>query len=240
MQGASRGLACFLVPRVLDDGRANEGFRVMRLKNKIGDRSNASSEVEYHDAIGFLIGEHGRGVKTIMEMVALTRLDCATGSAGIMRSAVFSAGLHVSQRKAFGKTLLHQHSMAAVLADLEVECEAATHMSLAAAAALGADAGELQASACVCVSNCVCEFVCGVSIGNVPVIHSMLHFVISEFGAACAAVFDVCLQGKRAQRLRGLQFPSASAAATSRPCNCLFSYPFILIICADSRIVTST
>ena len=151
MQGVSRGLACFLVPRVLDDGRANEGFRVMRLKNKIGDRSNASSEVEYHDAVGFLIGEHGRGVKTIMEMVALTRLDCATGSAGIMRSAVFSAGLHVSQRKAFGKTLLHQHSMAAVLADLEVECEAATHMSLAAAAALGADAGEWPAIVCVCL-----------------------------------------------------------------------------------------
>jgi putative acyl-CoA dehydrogenase len=105
---------------VLDDGKANEGFRVMRLKNKIGDRSNASSEVEYHDAVGYLIGEHGRGVKTIMEMVALTRLDCATGSAGIMRSAVFSAGLHVSQRKAFGKTLLQQMSMAGVLADLEV------------------------------------------------------------------------------------------------------------------------
>ena len=140
-QGGSRGLACFLVPRVLDDGKANEGFRVMRLKNKIGDRSNASSEVEYHDAVGYLIGEHGRGVKTIMEMVALTRLDCATGSAGIMRSAVFSAGHHVSQRKAFGKKLLQQPSMACVLADLEVECEASTHMSLAAAAALGADAG---------------------------------------------------------------------------------------------------
>jgi putative acyl-CoA dehydrogenase len=121
----------------------------MRLKNKIGDRSNASSEVEYHDAVGYLIGEHGRGVKTIMEMVALTRLDCATGSAGIMRSAVFSAGLHVSQRKAFGKRLLEQPSMACVLADLEVECEAATHMSLAAAAALGADAGDDFASCCL-------------------------------------------------------------------------------------------
>jgi putative acyl-CoA dehydrogenase len=129
---------------VLEDGKANEGFRVMRLKNKIGDRSNASSEVEYHDAVGYLIGEHGRGVRTIMDMVALTRLDCATGSAGIMRSAVFSAGLHVSQRKAFGKNLLHQPSMANVLADLEVECEAATHMALAAAAALGCDAGAAE------------------------------------------------------------------------------------------------
>ncbi len=142
-QGGSRGLACFLVPRVLSDGNANEGFRVMRLKNKIGDRSNASSEVEYHDAVGFLVGEHGKGVKTIMGMVALTRLDCATGSAGIMRSAVFSAGLHVSQRKAFGTTLLQQPCMTSVLADIEVECEAATHMSLASAAALGTDAGDV-------------------------------------------------------------------------------------------------
>ena len=158
------------------------------MKNKIGDRSNASSEVEYHDAVGYLIGEHGRGVRTIMDMVALTRLDCATGSAGIMRSAVFSAGLHVSQRKAFGKNLLHQPSMANVLADLEVECAAATHMALAAAAALGCDAGAARFIAAP--ANDTCSFAAGPRFGN---------------------VFSFCVQAKRAQRSRDWPFPSASA-----------------------------
>jgi putative acyl-CoA dehydrogenase len=121
----------------------------MRLKSKVGDRSNASSEVEYHDAVGYIVGEHARGIKTIMEMVALTRLDCATGSAGIMRSAVFSAGLHVSHRQAFCKTLLQHSSMTNVLADLEIECEASTMMALTSAAALGIDAGRVASRSCV-------------------------------------------------------------------------------------------
>ncbi|MND96733.1 putative acyl-CoA dehydrogenase AidB [compost metagenome] len=127
---APGGLTCFLLPRWLPDGTRNAGFRVMRLKDKMGDRSNASSEVEYHGALAQRIGEEGRGVATIIRMVQHTRLDCVVGSAQQMRGALAQAIWHAAHRTAFQKRLIDQPMMAAVLADLAVESEAATALSL--------------------------------------------------------------------------------------------------------------
>eukprot|EP00944_MAST-04C_sp_MAST-4C-sp1_P011683 g11683.t1 len=118
-------LSCFLVPRWLPDGTRNAGFQIMRLKDKMGDKSNASSEVEYRNAVGFMLGKRGRGVPTILEMVVHTRLDCTIASAGLMRHAAHQAVHHTLQRKAFGGYLIDQPVMKTVLADLGVESEAA-------------------------------------------------------------------------------------------------------------------
>ncbi|MFL6062674.1 MAG: acyl-CoA dehydrogenase family protein [Marmoricola sp.] len=123
------GLSCFLVPRILPDGTRNT-FRIVRLKDKLGNRSNASSEPEFDGTVAWLVGEEGRGVKTIIEMVSCTRLDCVTGSAGMMRKALVEAGHHVKHRAAFGKTLIDQPLMRNVVADLAVESEAATTLAL--------------------------------------------------------------------------------------------------------------
>ncbi|WP_338445085.1 acyl-CoA dehydrogenase family protein [Pelagerythrobacter marensis] len=120
------GLTCFLVPRWLPDGTRNAGFHVMRLKDKLGDRSNASSEIEYHGALAQRLGPEGRGVATIIQMVQHTRLDCVIGSAQQMRGALAQALWHAAHRSAFQKRLVDQPAMAAVLADLAVESEAAT------------------------------------------------------------------------------------------------------------------
>ncbi len=122
---APGGLSCFLVPRVLPDGERN-AMRLMRLKDKLGNRSNASSEIEYDDAVGWLVGEEGRGVRTIVEMVNMTRLDCVIGSGTAMRNALVRATHHARHRSAFGRSLLEQPLMRNVLADLAVESEAAT------------------------------------------------------------------------------------------------------------------
>lgn len=127
---ADGGLTCFLVPRWLPDGRRNAGFRVMRLKDKLGDRSNASSEVEYHGALAQRVGPEGRGVATIIQMVQHTRLDCVMGSAGQMRAALAQALWHTAHRSAFQKRLIDQPAMSAVLADLALESEAATALGL--------------------------------------------------------------------------------------------------------------
>ncbi|MEN5169842.1 acyl-CoA dehydrogenase family protein [Brevundimonas pondensis] len=127
---APGGLTCFLLPRWLPDGTRNAGFRVMRLKDKMGDRSNASSEVEYHGALARRIGEEGRGVAAIIRMVQHTRLDCVIGSAQQMRGALAQAVWHAAHRTAFQKRLIDQPMMAAVLTDLAVESEAATALSL--------------------------------------------------------------------------------------------------------------
>mmetsp|Transcript_39462 Transcript_39462/g.99472 ORF Transcript_39462/g.99472 Transcript_39462/m.99472 type:complete len:593 (-) Transcript_39462:41-1819(-) len=119
-------LSCFLVPRWLPDGQRNSGFQVKRLKSKLGNRSNASSEIEYHDAWAQLVGEPGRGIRAIMDMVAHTRLDCAVAGAAQMRQALSLAIHHCSYREAFGKRLRDQPLMSNVLADLCVESEAAT------------------------------------------------------------------------------------------------------------------
>ena len=122
---ADGGLSCFLVPRFTPDGERNV-FRLQRLKDKLGNRSNASSEVEFDGTWGRLLGEEGRGVPTIIEMVNHTRLDCVLGSASGMRAAVEQATWHAAHRAAFGNTLIDQPLMRNVLADLCVESEAAT------------------------------------------------------------------------------------------------------------------
>lgn len=119
------GLTCFLMPRILPDGTGN-GFRIQRLKDKLGNRSNATGEVELAASLAYMVGEPGRGVPTIIEMVNHTRLDCALGSAACMRNAFVQAVHYVSHRDAFGKTLVDQPLMSQVLADLAIESEAAT------------------------------------------------------------------------------------------------------------------
>ncbi|MFJ9737763.1 acyl-CoA dehydrogenase family protein [Streptomyces sp. NPDC101166] len=136
------GLTCFLVPRVLEDGSRNT-FRIQRLKDKLGNRSNASAEVEFDGTWARRVGEEGRGVRTIIGMVAATRLDCVLGSAGLMRAAVAQAAHHCAHREAFGGTLLDKPLMRNVLADLALESEAATTLGLRLAAAYD-DGGEQE------------------------------------------------------------------------------------------------
>ncbi len=123
------GVSCFLMPRILPDGSRN-AFHIQRLKDKLGNRSNASSEVEFHGAWARMVGEPGRGVPTIIEMVGHTRLDCVIGSAAGMRSGVVNATWHTAHRSAFGKLLADQPLMRNVLADLCVESEATTALAM--------------------------------------------------------------------------------------------------------------
>lgn len=134
---APGGLSCFLLPRHLPDGTLNP-VRIQRLKDKLGDWSNASSEVEFLGAGAWLVGEEGRGVANILEMVALTRQDCLIGSAGIMRQALVQAIHHARGRSAFGKRLSEQALMKNVLADLALESEAALALAMRVARAVGA------------------------------------------------------------------------------------------------------
>jgi putative acyl-CoA dehydrogenase len=131
---APGGLSCFLVPRILPDGTRNT-FRIVRLKDKLGNRSNASSEPEFDGTVAWLVGEEGRGVKTIIDMVSCTRLDCVTGSAGMLRKALVEAGHHVRHRAAFNAFLIDQPLMRNVIADLAIESEAATTLALRLAGA---------------------------------------------------------------------------------------------------------
>jgi putative acyl-CoA dehydrogenase len=131
---APGGLSCFMLPRVLPDGSRNR-MLLQRLKDKLGNHANASSEVEYDDAVAWLVGEEGRGVPTIIEMVNLTRLDCTLGSATSMRSGLTRAIHHAQHRKAFGEYLIDQPLMRNVLADLAVEAEAATMVAMRMAGA---------------------------------------------------------------------------------------------------------
>ena len=134
---APGGLSCFLLPRVLPDGTRNR-IRLERLKDKLGNRSNASAEVEYEGAVGLLVGEEGRGVPTIIEMVNMTRLDCTLGAAAGMRLGATRALHHATHRRAFGAALIDQPLMRNVLADLVVESEAATAVAMRLAAATDA------------------------------------------------------------------------------------------------------
>ena len=122
---APKGLSCFLLPRWTPDGKRN-AFHIQRLKDKMGNRSNASSEVEFAQAWAHVVGEEGRGVQTIIEMVNHTRLDCAIAAAGLMRQALAQAVHHARHRSAFGKLLIEQPLMRNVMADLAIESEAAT------------------------------------------------------------------------------------------------------------------
>ncbi|QSY50220.1 MULTISPECIES: acyl-CoA dehydrogenase family protein [Streptomyces] len=142
-----QGLTCFLMPRVLPDGTRN-AIRLQRLKDKLGNRSNASSEVEYEQAVAWPVGEPGRGVRTIVEMVNMTRLDCVIGSAAGMRAGLRQALHHTAHRRAFGAELIDQPLMRNVLADLAVESEAATVLAMRLAAALDrSEAGDAAEAA---------------------------------------------------------------------------------------------
>ncbi|HWU48009.1 MAG TPA: acyl-CoA dehydrogenase family protein [Humibacter sp.] len=141
----AKGLGCFLVPRVLDDGTRNV-FRIQRLKDKLGNRSNASAEVEFDGTFGFAVGDLDRGVRTIIEMVARTRLDCVLGTAAGMRQCVAEAAWHVRHRAAFGRTLVDQPAMRNVVADLALESEAATATALRLARAHDDDVSEQEAA----------------------------------------------------------------------------------------------
>jgi putative acyl-CoA dehydrogenase len=126
---ADGGLSCFLVPRWLPDGERNR-IEIQRLKDKLGNQANASSEVEFREALGWRVGDEGRGIPQILAMGALTRLDCALGTAGLMRQALSMAIHHTAQRQAFGRALIDHPLMKNVLADLALESEAATALAL--------------------------------------------------------------------------------------------------------------
>jgi putative acyl-CoA dehydrogenase len=136
---APGGVTCFVLPRVLPDGSRN-GIRLQRLKDKLGNRSNASAEVEYAGALGWRLGDEGRGVRTIIDMVSMTRLDCVLGSAALTRAALTEAAHHVHHRHAFGAALRDQPLMRTVIADLALESEAATALGVRLAGAV--DRGE--------------------------------------------------------------------------------------------------
>ncbi len=133
----SDGLSCFLVPRVLDDGSRNP-FAVQRLKDKLGNRANASAEIELDGTLGQRLGAEGRGVATIIDMVAATRLDCVLGSAALMRRAVTEATWHAAHRSAFGGRLADSALMRNVLADIAMESEAATALAMRLASTMDA------------------------------------------------------------------------------------------------------
>jgi putative acyl-CoA dehydrogenase len=131
---AAEGLTCFLLPRVLPDGSRN-AMQIQRLKDKLGNTSNASSEVEYRQALAWPVGEQGRGIATILDMVSATRLDCVLGSAAAIRQACVTAAHHARHRMAFGARLIEQPAMTAVIADLTLESEAATTLAIRLAGA---------------------------------------------------------------------------------------------------------
>ena len=139
------GMGCFLVPRLLEDGTPN-GLQIQRLKDKLGNRSNASAEVEFTDTFGFLLGSPDAGIRTILDMVTLTRLDCAVASAGIMRASLAEAVHHARGRSVFGKMLVNQPIMTRVLADMALDVAAATALSFRLAQAFDR-AGENKAEA---------------------------------------------------------------------------------------------
>jgi putative acyl-CoA dehydrogenase len=153
---APAGLTCYLVPRVLPDGTRN-AFRIQRLKDKLGNRSNASAEIELADAWARCVGEEGRGIATIMEMVVHTRLDCVLGSLGLMRRAVAEATHHAAHRNAFGRRLIEQPLMTNVLADLCIDSEAATVVALRLARAYDEDAVAFRRLATAAAKYWVCK-----------------------------------------------------------------------------------
>ena len=134
---APGGITCFVLPRVLPDGTRNT-FRIQRLKDKLGNRSNASSEPEFEDTVAWRLGDEGRGVRTIIEMVMMTRLDCVIGTTSLLRACVAQATHHARHRQAFGGYLIDKPLMRHVLADLAVESEAATALMVRLAAATDA------------------------------------------------------------------------------------------------------
>jgi putative acyl-CoA dehydrogenase len=153
---APEGLTCFLLPRVLEDGTRN-GFRLERLKDKLGNRSNASAEIRLDEALAFRVGDEGRGIPTIIEMVVHTRLDCVLGSTALMRRAVAEATHHAAHRSAFGRPLAEQPLMQNVLADLCLDSEGATATAMRLARAFDEEDHELRRLATAVSKYWVCK-----------------------------------------------------------------------------------
>lgn len=151
------GLSCFLLPRFAPDGTRN-ALRFERLKDKLGDWSNASAEVEFLGALAWLVGEPGRGIATILQMVALTRLDCMIGSAGLMRQALVQAIHHCRHRRAFGRCLSEQPLMQNVLADLALESEAATALAFRVSRAVDESARDPTAAALARIATAIGKY----------------------------------------------------------------------------------
>ncbi|MHC5232092.1 acyl-CoA dehydrogenase family protein [Brucella sp. LJL56] len=157
------GLSCFLLPRLTAEGSGN-GFFFQRLKDKLGNKSNASSEVEFDGAVGHLIGNPGEGVKTIMDMVTLTRLDCAVASAGLMRSGLAEAVHHSRHRQVFDKALVEQPLMQRVLADMALDVAGATALSMRLARAFDMAASDrAEAAFARCMTPVVKYWVCKIA-----------------------------------------------------------------------------
>jgi putative acyl-CoA dehydrogenase len=154
---AAGGLSCFLLPRRLPDGTKN-AFRLMRLKDKLGDWSNASGEVEFTGATAWQVGAEGRGIATILEMVMLTRLDCMLGSAAEMRMALAHALHHAAHRQAFGKRLLEQPLMRNVLVDLALESEAALALAMRVARAVDASPRDAREGALARIATAIGKY----------------------------------------------------------------------------------
>jgi putative acyl-CoA dehydrogenase len=153
---APAGLTCFVLPRVLPDGSRN-AIRLQRLKDKLGNRSNASAELEYAGAVGWRLGDEGQGVKTIIDMVSMTRLDCVLGSAALTRAALSEAAHHVAHRHAFGSVLSGKPLMQTVIADLALESEAATALGLRLAGAVDREEHALLRLALPAAKYLVCK-----------------------------------------------------------------------------------
>lgn len=153
------GPSCFVVPRILPGGELNT-VRIQRLKDKLGNKSNASSEIEFDSTVGWLLGQPGKGVRTIIEMVSQTRLDCVLGSAAGMRQSVAEAVWHARGRAAFGSTLIDQPLMRSVIADLQLESEAGTYTAMHLAAVYddeSADAADFRRLATAVAKYWICK-----------------------------------------------------------------------------------
>jgi len=171
---APGGISCFLVPRILPD-RSRNSLHLMRLKDKLGNRSNGSAELEYVDAAGWLVGEEGRGINVIIKMVNATRVDVTNWSVSLMRQAVSQAAWHVSQREAFGDLLIDKPLMQNVLADLELEAEVGTMMVMRLAGAFERAPIDEHESAFVRLSSAVAKY--WLSKRSTPVVREALECV---------------------------------------------------------------
>ena len=152
-----KGLSCFLLPRVLPNGKLNE-VRIQRLKDKLGDWSNASSEVEFQGAEAYLVGDEGRGVSVIIDMVSMTRLDCMIGSSALMRQALVQVLHHVSNREAFNAKLINQPLMSNVIADLTLDTHASLSLTMRVARAVDSSANNKQEAAFARIATAIGKY----------------------------------------------------------------------------------
>jgi len=227
------GLSCFLLPRYLPDGAKN-AVRINRLKDKLGNRSNASSEVEFDDAFAWPIGDPGRGIATILEMVQHTRLDCVLGTTGMMRAALSRALHHAQHRITFARRLLEHPLMANVLGDLALEVEAATALSLRLARAFDAPPGSPDAALARLITPAAKFWLCkrGLAVaaeamealgGNGYVEESALPRLYREMpvnsiweGSGNVMCLDVLRAARREDALAALHAELAAARGTHR------------------------